>query len=136
MTDYSLYDYENGLYIELTRCSMRFQASRSRLAFDAQQISKIGLVVALMLMSWSKQTSSLSSGTGTRHSSISRTTIGISNLISPAGLFLRTDHVVINQMAEAAVVDVHFDVDPIDGMDIIKTSGMIETQRHGTVNWA
>ena len=32
-----------------------------------------------------------------------------------------------NQMAEAAVVDIHFDVDPIDGFDIIKTSRMIET---------
>lgn len=32
-----------------------------------------------------------------------------------------------NQMAEAAVVDVHFDVDPLEDYDIIKTSRMIET---------
>jgi len=32
-----------------------------------------------------------------------------------------------NQMAEAAVVDVHFEVDPMDGMDIIKTSRMVES---------
>lgn len=32
-----------------------------------------------------------------------------------------------NQMAEAAVVDVHFEVNPMDGLEIIKTSRMIET---------
>lgn len=32
-----------------------------------------------------------------------------------------------NQMAEAAVVDVHFEVDPMDGLDIIKTSRMVES---------
>ena len=32
-----------------------------------------------------------------------------------------------NQMVEAAVVDVHYDIDPMEGMDIIKTSRMVES---------